>query len=784
MYKKRIAAAVMSALMVMGTAGCSGEANATSEATTEAATEATVTEAATEEETAAATETEPDKAEAEVTLKGEGAAKPEDFVGEGDDADEFSVKDGDVLIDLQFENGDTCGFGEYTNEGEFSTKSKDGKLVLDIKKCGSVDYANQSYYDGFGLSKGCVYTYSFDASCDIERKIEYRIQVNGGDYHAYVGDYVEVGPEEQTFSVDFEMTDPSDPAPRLCFNMGKMDNMDEDPGAHSVTIDNVKLVVKDASKAESMSSLPGYVKVAVNQIGYKPDDKKIVVVKSDRTDDESFIICNASTNETVYTGTLGAVINDPGAGMDVRQGDFSDFNVLGDYYIVTEEGTSYRFTVSEDPYKDVYRDAVLMLYRQRCGMAVEGDAAGYAAHGECHLDEAVVYGNEGVTKDVTGGWHDAGDYGRYTVSGAEAVADLMMAYRDYEIEDDDLGIPESGNGVPDILDEARYELDWMLKMQDEETGGVYHKVTGLAFPDTVPPEEETATMYLMPISTTATGDFAAVMAMASQIYKDIDPEFSETALAAAEKAWEYVKDIDDTKGYTNPSDVSTGEYPDTNTKDEIYWAAAELYLAGRDDLEDTVKGYIKDEKIIGGLGWIDMGTYADYDLARSGKAGVAEDAKAELVKDADEAVGKMAEAGYFTSMGDNYPWGSNMTAANQSQLLQMTYAVTGDEKYKEYAALQLDYLFGTNAMGYCFVTGYGTYSPKDPHHRPSQITDGVINGMLVGGPNGGLEDPYAKTVLEGQSPAMCYVDSSQSYATNEVAIYWNSPLIYAISAER
>ncbi len=783
MYKKRIAAAVMSALMVMGTAGCAGEADTTAEATTEAATEATVTEAATEEETAAATETEPDKAEAEVTLKGEGAAKPEDFVGEGDDADEFSVKDGDVLIDLQFENGDTCGFGEYTNEGEFSTKSKDGKLVLDIKKCGSVDYANQSYYDGFGLSKGCVYTYSFDISCDIERKVEYRIQLNGGDYHAYVGDYIEIGPEEQNISVDFEMTDESDPAPRLCFNMGKMDNMDEDPGAHSVTVDNVKIIVKDASKAESMSSLPGYVKVAVNQIGYKPDDKKIVVVKSDRTDDESFIICDASTNETVYTGTLGAVISDPGAGLDVRQGDFSDFNALGDYYIVTEEGTSYRFTVSEAPYKDVYRDAVLMLYRQRCGMAVEGDAAGYAAHGECHLDEAVVYGNEGVTKDVTGGWHDAGDYGRYTVSGAEAVADLMMAYRDYEIKDDDLGIPESGNGVPDILDEARYELDWMLKMQDSETGGVYHKVTGLSFPDTVPPEEETATMYLMPISTTATGDFAAVMAMASQIYKDIDPEFAETAFAAAEKAWEYVKDIDDTKGYTNPSDVSTGEYPDTNTKDEIYWAAAELYLAGRDDLEDTVKGYIKDEKIIGGLGWIDMGTYADYDLARSDKA-VAEDAKAELIKDADEAVGKMAEAGYFTSMGDNYPWGSNMTAANQSQLLQMVYNITKDAKYKEYAELQLDYLFGTNALGYCFVTGYGTYSPKDPHHRPSQITDGVISGMLVGGPNGGLEDPYAQTVLEGQSPAMCYIDSSQSYATNEVAIYWNSPLIYAIAAER
>ena len=782
MNKKKIAAALMSTFMVIGSAGCGAGAEPTTQAATEASTEAAASETDTEAPSTESTVTDAAGSE-EVKLTGTGAAKPEDFIGGGDDADEYAISDGDVLIDLNFDNNDTAGFGEYMNEGEFTTKAKDGKLVLDIKKCGSVDYANQSYYDGFSLSKGCVYTYSFDITSDIERKVEYRIQLNGGDYHAYVGDYIEVGPDEQNISVDFEMTDDSDPAPRLCFNMGKMDNMDEDPGAHTVTVDNVKLVVKDASNAETMSSLPGYVPVAVNQVGYKPADKKIVVVKSDSSDDESFIICDLSTNETVYTGKLGDKITDPGAGIDVRQGDFSDFAEAGDYYIVTAEGASYPFKVSEDPYKDIYKEAVLMLYRQRCGMAVEGDAAGYAAHAECHLKDAVVYGNEDITKDVTGGWHDAGDYGRYVVSGAEAVADLMMAYRDYDIKDDDLGIPESGNGIPDILDEARYELDWMLKMQDDETGGVYHKVTGLAFPDTVPPEEETATMYLMPISTTATGDFAAVMAMASVIYKDIDPEFAESAYSAAEKAWDYVKDTEDTKGYKNPSDVSTGEYPDSNTNDEKYWAAAELYLAGRDDLEDTVKAFIKDEKIVGGLGWIDMGTYADYDLARSDKA-VAEDAKAELIKDADEAVGKMAEAGYFTSMGDNYPWGSNMTAANQSQMLQMAYNVSGDAKYKEYAALQLDYLFGTNAMGYCFVTGFGTYSPKNPHHRPSQITDGVISGMLVGGPNGGLEDPYAQTVLEGQSPAMCYIDSSQSYATNEVAIYWNSPLIYAIAAER
>jgi Glycosyl hydrolase family 9. len=179
-----------------------------------------------------------------------------------------------------------------------------------------------------------------------------------------------------------------------------------------------------------------------------------------------------------------------------------------------------------------------------------------------------------------------------------------------------------------------------------------------------------------------------------------------------------------------------------------------------------------------------MASYADYDLARSDKKAVSEDAKAELVKDADETIKLMKKSGYHTGFGYKYPWGSNMTVANQSELLQMTYNVTGDELYKEYAKYQLDYLFGTNSLGYCFVTGYGTYSPEHPHHRPSEVAEGVITGMLVGGPNGGLEDPYAKTVLLGQAPAMCYVDSSQSYSTNEVAIYWNSPLIYALSAGR
>ena len=159
------------------------------------------------------------------------------------------------------------------------------------------------------------------------------------------------------------------------------------------------------------------------------------------------------------------------------------------------------------------------------------------------------------------------------------------------------------------------------------------------------------------------------------------------------------------------------------------------------------------------------------------------DAKELLLEIADEVVGEVAESGYFTGM-KKYPWGSNMTVANHAELLLMAHNLTGDDKYIDTAKKQLDYLFGINPLGYCYISGYGTLSPEQPHHRPSQVAGKAVPGMLAGGPNGGLEDPFAQTVLSGQSPAMCYIDNMQSYATNEVAIYWNSPLIYAMSGLR
>ena len=763
--------------MILGLAGC-GEKNSSKGDNTEGKTE----------KAAGATTDDAEPVDVdyptESSLKGEGPADPKASAGDATADNSAQLKDGDVLVDINFDDNDVDGFMTYTNGGICEISASDGRLVVNIKNCGGLDYSNQIYWDGYALSKNCVYTYSFDISSDIERKIEYRHQINGGDYHAYQGEVIDIGPEVTNFSVDFEMTEESDPAPRIVFNMGKMEDMSSDPGEHNIYIDNIKLEVKDASNAIQVSGLPAYVNVAVDQIGYKPDDEKIAVVKSGRTDEEEFIICDAATNETVYAGKLGEVIHDYGADLDVRQADFSDFKTAGEYYVFTEEGASYKFKIEENPYADIYKDSVMMLTRQRCGMKLDADLAGDFAHEACHTGEAKVYDDQSKSKDVSGGWHDAGDYGKYTVAGAVTIADLLLAYEDFGVDADDMGIPESGNGIPDILDEAKYELDWMLKMQDEESGGVYHKVSTLVFPETIMPEDDTEQLYLAPISATATGDFAAIMAKASVVYKDFDPDFSAKALEASKKAWDYLESLDSYKSYKNPKEITTGEYPDKNVSDERYWAAVELFLAGESDKADAIKGFLSDESLMDGLGWADVGFYADYDLAKSEDKELGETAKNHIINAVTEKVEQSKKTGYDLCFGSNFYWGSNMGVGNDGEILYMAYKLTGDEQYKTLAKHQLDYLLGTNALGYCFVSGYGTFYPENPHHRPSQVKGKAMIGMLAGGPDKNLEDPYAIAVLTEESPAMSYVDNAQSYSTNEVTIYWNSPLIYLLAAEQ
>lgn len=698
--------------------------------------------------------------------------------------------DGTNIIDDHFDDNTKGEWGVYSNGGSFDVYAENGELIVDITKAGGMEHAVQIFRDGYCLNMGCVYTVSFDIYCDIEREIEWRFQINGGDYHAYFmeGDRL-VGPEKQTVTAEFTMEETSDPAPRLCFNLGQVGDSDVS-APHKVYIDNFVLTIKDASNAMALEPLPTPVAVKANQIGYLPDDMKVLVTKYDPEITE-FQILDAATKEVVYTGNLSEEFSNSKSGDGAQvYGDFSDFTTPGTYILNVEGiGESYEFTIAEGIYDDLYRDVVRMLYLQRCGCELDPSLAGDFAHAACHMQETTIYGTDTVI-DVTGGWHDAGDYGRYVVPAATTIMNLFMTYEDCEnARGDDYDIPESGNGIPDLLDEAKYELDWFFKMQ-ADNGGVYHKVTCANFPETVEATAETEPLLVCPISATATGDFAAVMARASVIYREYDAEFADRCLAAAKEAYDYLVANDGTFGtFENPEDVVTGEYPDANVYDEFFWAAMELYLATEDSAYLTKASEIFSDNRINGLGWAAIGyfgmySYLNADPALQTDTDLIEKFTTMIVNECNVDISNAEKDAYYVALKYDYPWGSNMTVANDGILYHMAYELTGDEKYAEYARNQLNYLLGVNPLGYCYVTGYGSWSPEHTHHRPSQVLGQTMPGMLVGGPNTNADDPYAKAVLTNSTGGMCYVDNDSCFSTNEITIYWNSPLIYLLAQFR
>lgn len=690
-------------------------------------------------------------------------------------------------------NGD---FSEGTeNWGTYITKGGAGSFevieeigVFNITSTGTEDYSIQLYYDEFPLKVGGVYEFAFDISSDMPRVASARIQLNGGDYKGYVEGTFDITKNIQRISYQFTMED-TDPLPRLCFNLGTPKEMDYYKDKHKIFLDNIEVKLVDASNIVEMETVDLSVDCNVNQIGFLPEGKKTVTISSANPGSEFDIV--DENGSVVYTGTLSGAYDDSLiSGEIVYHGDFSDFTTPGTYKVVSKDGAeSYPFIIADGVYNDLLKDTFRMLYLQRCGMELTADLAGDFAHPACHTQEAVIYGTD-QKKAVSGGWHDAGDYGRYVVPGAQTVQDLLMTYEDFpEIwngpDADNMGIPESGNGIPDILDEARYELDWLLMMQDEQSGGVYHKLTCLDFPGFVMPQEETEALYLAPISTAATADFAAVMAKSSQVYKDIDPAFADACLDASLKAWGYLE-VTNKKVFSNPEDVLTGEYADGQDKDERFWAAAELYKITQEEkykvlLEETMELYI-----LQGYGWQEMGSYglhAYLSLDESLQNPTYVDKIKQMVVEKADKLLAAAEADGYGAAIVTYNWGSNLTICSNARTLMFAAQLTGDNKYNDCATHQLQYILGENALSYCYVTGYGSLYSLNVHHRPCIVTGKVMKGMVVGGPNQNLEDPFAKALLADMPPAKCYLDNNQSFSTNEVTIYWNSPFIYFLSSQ-
>ncbi|MBR6670751.1 MAG: glycoside hydrolase family 9 protein, partial [Ruminococcus sp.] len=627
-----------------------------------------------------------------------------------------------VILSIPFDRG-TNDWGTYKQSGGAATlTTEDGKLALKITNIGEVNYAVQVFYDIIPLYKNGVYRLKYDISCSIDRDIEGMIQQNGGTYQAYTWKGLSLTSTPQSIDYEFTMEYDSDIMSKLVFNCG---TQGEDLPAHTIYIDNVSLELIDDSQVDYSSTLPYAPDININQIGYKSDSKKTAVIR-DFTNETEFSVINADTKAVVYTGKLSNETQYSLAGEVNKIADFSEVKEAGKYYISCGElDDSYTFEISDDVYGNLLDDTVKMLYLQRCGTEVKDAEFGHVA---CHTSIATIYGTTEKI-DVSGGWHDAGDYGRYVVPAAKTVADLLYAYAENpELFGDNLGIPESGNGIADILDETRYELEWMLKMQ-ASSGGVYHKVSCATFPGYVMPQMEKDELLVTPVSTTATADFCASMALAYEFYKDIDKTFADKCLDAAEKAWAFLE-ANPNLIFKNPGDyIVTGEYGGNKDSDERYWAAVQMYRATGDTkyLTATDRNGTKT-----GLDWSTVGDYGNIAiLTMDGvdkNSTYYNNAKSAVLKQADALVDVSNSSTYGVAI-DVFNWGSNMTIANAGIITSLAYKITGDAKYLDAAEAQTNYLLGINPCGECFVTGYGTVSPEAPHHRPSMVVGKAMKGM-------------------------------------------------------
>ena len=543
----------------------------------------------------------------------------------------------------------------------------------------------------------------------------------------------------------------------------------------------LKLVALAAIVATPAIAATAYI----NQIGYRPGDfKELALV--DANGNVDFV---NSAGQVVLSVTPKAASFWDASGQNVQLVDFSKLSEA-DKYSIKVNGNVLRsdLVVKSQTYEEIVKASVKWFYYQRASMALEEQYAGKWARAAGHTNPtAELHNSTGASGTINSskGWYDAGDYGRYIVNSGITTYTLLSLYEHFPNYFKTLkwNIPAEGS-LPDLLAEIKYNLDWMLTMQASD-GGVYHKLTSLGFPGDVMPAQDNSKLYVIGKSSAGTFDFAAIMAMASRIYKPFDASFATKCLDAAKKAFAWGQQHPNQNYLANPSDVSTGAYEDKDASDEKVLAGTELFIT-TGDASYKQSGTTEYISYWGGV--LGLATY-EKATHQTQFGGDANEAKQKILGTADNFVNR-AEKGFGVVMAkDDFVWGSNSTAANQGVWLLHAYYLTGEQKYYKTAVKALDYLLGKNPLDMSFVTGYGTKSPKMPHHRPS-TSDNIeepIPGMLVGGPQPGGEDVGSAAEWKcadyrtGQA-ATAYTDQRCSYATNEVAINWNAPLAYLAGA--
>ena len=696
---------------------------------------------------------------------------------------------------------------------------KKGEYCVEVTNKGSANWDAQFRHREMTIRKGRHYLMRFRAHASQPTSIRPKVGMAGPPYREYFWQEIDLTPSPKLFQYEFTMEQDDDATAEFAFHLGG-DLAHNVKPPYTVCFDDIELDDPQYVAAAPDKAVP-IATVRVNQLGYFPALAKIATIRHEGTPTAWEL--HDHSGALVQSGTTTALGKDAASGESLHLADFSTYAKPGSAYTLKVGGAeSHAFDIADEIYATLKYRALSYFYHNRSGIEI---ALPYAAEKTWtrpagHLaDKQVTFEpptGRAYTLDVSGGWYDAGDQGKYVVNGGIAVWTMLNQYeraqhlgsqvRDFG--DGTMSIPENHNGIPDLLDEARWELEFLLKMQVPEgqplAGMAHHKVhdvdwTGLP----TRPDEDKMVRKLHAPSTAATLNLAAAAAQASRIFKSLDAPFAQTCLTAAQKAWKAAQAHPDV--FAPASDAKGGgPYDDKHVDDEFYWAAAELFIttgdaAYRDFLSRSphyrhVPATLGDGQDAGSatsmtwqstqaLGSISLAVVPNG-LAAAEVATIRKNlqATADVFLQASNADGHRApfRAG---SKGD-YPWGSNSFVLNNAIILALAHDVTKNAKYLNGVVQAMDYILGRNPLDQSYVSGFGDRPLQNPHHRfwAYQLNHAFPKpppGAVSGGPNSGLQDPYVQGAgLSGCAPQKCWIDHIEAWSANEVTINWNAPLAW------
>jgi endoglucanase len=579
------------------------------------------------------------------------------------------------------------------------------------------------------------------------------------------------------------------------------------------------------------TSLDDYA-VRLNQIGFQAHSAKRAIFPATSQHPLEWSLVDAK-DAVRARGSTNVFGKDRYSGEHVHQIDFGSFAVLGEGFRLHIGGARSRpFAISDAIYARLPYDALAYFYHNRSGIEIEaryvGDPrwarpAGHAPEQATCFNEVDEQGNHwsgcSYTLDVSRGWYDAGDHGKYVVNGGIAVWTLLNFYeRQLQrgetslFRDGSVSIPEAGNRVSDLLDESRWELEFLLAMQIPEgtrlaavvgatraapklafteidaSGMAHHKVADRHWTSLpIAPHKDRERRFLYPPSTAATLNLAATAAQCARIWRDVDPGFAARCLDVAERAYSAAR--------RNPSVFAlnnftgSGGYTDTQVDDEFYWAAGELFVTtGKPEYEQALRSSLHFTALPTTHAWprtAMLGTLtlalvpsrlADADRQRLRHA---------VTAAADSFLGDAGKVGYHIPFAPaGYAWGSNSDVLNRAMILGYAHDFTGERKYRDGMVDVVDYLLGRNPLDRSFISGYGARPMQNPHHRFwARSLDPQFPppppGALSGGPNNSnMSDEVAMKLRGKCAPQSCWSDDIRAFSLNEVAVNWNAPLVW------